>query len=92
MHLKSPVVGIASAPDGKGYWLVARAGGVFPFGSATFYGSLPALNIRWADRADRVYGPHRRNGAGPTGDRGATGPGGGRSWCYRANGAYGADR
>ena len=65
MHLNSPVVGIASAPDGKGYWLVARAGGVFPFGSATFYGSLPALNIRWADRADRVYGPQpaQRGGA-----------------------------
>ena len=24
MQLNSPVVGIASAPDGKGYWLVAR--------------------------------------------------------------------
>jgi uncharacterized protein YkwD len=34
-----PIVGVASAPSGNGYWLVASDGGVFTFGGATFYGS-----------------------------------------------------
>ncbi len=33
-------MGIASTPDGKGYWLVASDGGVFAYGDAAFYGSL----------------------------------------------------
>ena len=35
-------VGISqpSTPDGKGYWLVAKDGGVFSFGDANFYGSM----------------------------------------------------
>jgi hypothetical protein len=32
-------VGIAAAPGGSGYWLVASDGGIFSFGDATFYGS-----------------------------------------------------
>ena len=36
-----PVVGIAPVPGG--YWLVGSDGGVFSFGSAQFYGSLPGL-------------------------------------------------
>ena len=43
--LSAPIVGIVAAPDGKGYWLVAKDGGVFSFGSARFYGSLPAKHI-----------------------------------------------
>ena len=35
----TPVVGLASTPDGKGYWLVASDGGIFTFGDAAFYGS-----------------------------------------------------
>jgi hypothetical protein len=38
--LNQPIVGIAAAPDGKGYWLVASDGGVFAFGSARFDGSI----------------------------------------------------
>ena len=30
---------MASTPDGGGYWLVAKDGGVFAFGDAQFYGS-----------------------------------------------------
>jgi hypothetical protein len=37
--LAAPVVGIASTPDGGGYWLVAADGGIFAFGTATFHGS-----------------------------------------------------
>ncbi|MGD0394689.1 MAG: N-acetylmuramoyl-L-alanine amidase, partial [Acidimicrobiales bacterium] len=39
LTLNRPVVGMAAAPDGKGYWLVASDGGIFSFGDAPFYGS-----------------------------------------------------
>ena len=39
MHFTRTVAGMAATPDGKGYWLVAKDGGVFAFGDATFYGS-----------------------------------------------------
>ena len=38
--LNKPVVGIAAAPDGQGYWEVASDGGIFGFGSAKFFGSM----------------------------------------------------
>jgi hypothetical protein len=38
-HLNTPIVGIASTPNGLGYWLVASDGGAFSFGDAAFYGS-----------------------------------------------------
>jgi hypothetical protein len=38
--LDKPVIGIASAPSGKGYWIVAEDGGVFTYGDADFHGSL----------------------------------------------------
>jgi ribosomal protein L24E len=38
--LTAPAVGIASTPDGGGYWMVSANGGVFSFGDATFYNSL----------------------------------------------------
>jgi N-acetylmuramoyl-L-alanine amidase len=34
---------MASTPDGKGYWLVARDGGVFNYGDAPFWGSAGSL-------------------------------------------------
>jgi hypothetical protein len=39
-HLNAPIVGIATTPNGKGYWLVASDGGVFAFGDARFFGSM----------------------------------------------------
>jgi hypothetical protein len=33
---------MAPHPTGRGYWLVARDGGVFPFGAARFHGSAGA--------------------------------------------------
>ena len=42
--LNQPIVGMATTPDGGGYWLVASDGGVFAYGDAGFYGS--AGNIR----------------------------------------------
>jgi hypothetical protein len=43
--LNKPVVGIASTPDGGGYWLVASDGGVFNYGDAAFYGSAGSLPL-----------------------------------------------
>jgi len=39
-HLKAPVVGIVSTPDGQGYWEFAADGGIFDFGDAGYYGSM----------------------------------------------------
>jgi N-acetylmuramoyl-L-alanine amidase len=42
---KTPVVGMAATPSGKGYWMVASDGGIFTFGDAQFYGSTGALTL-----------------------------------------------
>ena len=43
--LNDPIVGMAAAPDGRGYWLVASDGGVFALGDAGFYGSLGNIHL-----------------------------------------------
>ncbi len=43
--LAQPIVGMAASPTGRGYWLVARDGGVFSFGDARFLGSTGALRL-----------------------------------------------
>jgi hypothetical protein len=43
--LNAPIVGMVPTPDGKGYWLVAKDGGVFDFGDAKFYGSTYSYGI-----------------------------------------------
>jgi hypothetical protein len=43
--LNKPVVGMAAAPQGGGYWLVASDGGIFSFGSAGFHGSTGSLTL-----------------------------------------------
>lgn len=42
-ELAAPITGIASSPTGKGYWMVAGDGGMFAFGDAGFYGSVPGV-------------------------------------------------
>jgi hypothetical protein len=37
--LNQPIVGMATTPDGGGYWMVASDGGIFAFGDAQFHGS-----------------------------------------------------
>ena len=39
LSLNSPIVGMATTPNGEGFWLAAADGGVFAFGNAGFYGS-----------------------------------------------------
>ena len=41
----SRFMGMAPTPEGKGYWLAQAGGGVFSYGDAGFYGSLPGLGI-----------------------------------------------
>ncbi len=43
--LNKPVVGMASTPDGQGYWLVASDGGIFSFGDAPYMGSTGAQKL-----------------------------------------------
>ncbi len=38
-------VGMASMPNGDGYWLAQGNGGVYSFGGAHFFGSLPGLGV-----------------------------------------------
>ena len=45
MTLNRPIVGMASTPDGEGYWLVASDGGIFAFGDAGFYGSTGGMPL-----------------------------------------------
>ena len=46
VHLNEPIVGMAAAPGGDGYYLVAADGGVFAFGAgAVFQGSTGALHL-----------------------------------------------
>src|SRR4051812_23593854 len=45
MHVASPLVGMASLPDGSGYWLVAADGGIFTFGNAPFLGSMGGVPL-----------------------------------------------
>ena len=45
IHLNQPIVGMAPAGDGSGYWLVASDGGIFNFGDAGFFGSAGAIHL-----------------------------------------------
>jgi len=44
-QLNGPIVGLATTPDGGGYWLAARDGGVFAFGDARFLGSVASSPV-----------------------------------------------
>ena len=43
----SPTAFVAMAPtaDGQGYWLAQAGGGVYSFGDAQFFGSLPGMHV-----------------------------------------------
>jgi hypothetical protein len=44
-QVNQPIVGMASTPDGHGYWLVAADGGIFTFGDASFFGSTGGIKL-----------------------------------------------
>ncbi|MHB8681497.1 MAG: hypothetical protein ACYDA2_05305 [Acidimicrobiales bacterium] len=41
-HLAAPVAAIGESPDGGGYWMLGRDGGIFAFGDAPYEGSESA--------------------------------------------------
>ena len=43
--LNQPIVGMAKARIGDGYWLVASDGGIFSFGDSKFFGSTGAIKL-----------------------------------------------
>ena len=45
-QLEGPIVGIAAAHDGDGYWLVSSRGDVYSFGDARFFGPSASLRPR----------------------------------------------
>ena len=45
LQLNAPDVGMASTPDGQGYWIVASDGGIFNYGDAGFFGSAGSLPL-----------------------------------------------
>ena len=53
----SNIVAMAATPDGMGYWLVGSDGGLFSFGDATYFGSLPGLKIKVSNIVDTVTTP-----------------------------------
>ena len=59
-HLNSPIVGMAATPTGKGYWLVAGDGGVFPFGDAQLLRLDRRDAPQRADQADDRRAPAAR--------------------------------
>ena len=65
LRLNKPAVGMAAAPDGKGYWFVASDGGVFNYGSW-------ALQAALGGPASRTW-PGTRTGSDPTVRRGNEG-------------------
>ena len=44
--LAEPIVGMASTPDGRGYWIVNAQGGVRAFGNAINEGSMAGLHLK----------------------------------------------
>ena len=45
-HLRAGVIAAAGMPGNTGYWLLDAQGGIFTFGDARFYGSVPGLRAR----------------------------------------------
>jgi len=43
------ISGIASTPDGQGYYVVGADGSVYAFGDAVSQGSLPGVGVHVAD-------------------------------------------
>ena len=56
INLSQPIVAMTNRSN-NGYWMVAKDGGVFVFGSAGFYGSLPGLGINVTNIIDIVVRP-----------------------------------
>jgi hypothetical protein len=45
IRLNAPLVGMAATTTGRGYWLLARDGGIFSYGDAAFRGSTGGMRL-----------------------------------------------
>lgn len=45
--MNAPIVGIASTPSGRGYWLLGEDGGIFCFGDAPYKGPILSYYKKW---------------------------------------------
>lgn|GEM_PF-6725975 len=45
LGIDSQTIDLEAVPEGQGYYLLGPDGGVFGFGSATFFGSLPGIGL-----------------------------------------------
>jgi hypothetical protein len=61
--LAAPVVAIAATPDGAAYWLAGSDGGVFAFGDAHLYGSVPERNTGSVPERNTGSVPERNTGS-----------------------------
>jgi len=50
-HAQSAGSRLATTPTGSGWWEVHNDGGVFTYGTATFFGSLPSVHVSVSDIA-----------------------------------------
>jgi hypothetical protein len=57
--LNQPIEAITRSRSGRGYRLLARDGGIFSFGDAHYYGSLPGLGLRATDVVGMATTPTR---------------------------------
>uniref|UniRef100_UPI002612C259 G1 family glutamic endopeptidase n=1 Tax=Ferrimicrobium sp. TaxID=2926050 RepID=UPI002612C259 len=55
--LNAPIVAIIPTPNGKGYWLISKDGGVFDFGDANFYGSTYTYGLTGLSGAHPLAAP-----------------------------------
>ncbi|WP_298404420.1 G1 family glutamic endopeptidase [Ferrimicrobium sp.] len=65
--LNAPIVAIIATPDGKGYWLIAKDGGVFDFGDAHFYGSTYTYGLTGLTGSHPLNAPIVGMAAAPNG-------------------------
>ena len=68
--LQRPVVGISPTANKAGYWLVASDGGVFAFGDAGYYGSIPGSGLLPPGPACRTASMHPSSAWCPSSDGG----------------------
>jgi hypothetical protein len=44
--VRNTSIAMTPTPSGKGYWVLGADGGIFTFGDAGFYGSVPGLGLK----------------------------------------------
>ena len=87
-RLAQPVVAMAAAAPGGGYWLVASDGGIFAFGGAGFFGSMggrplsrPVVGMTPdVDGPGLLGGGSATAGSSPSATRPSRGPRAGPDW------------